>query len=92
MFSYAAESSIKGPAENDTVLLMLEEILTDGFMTANEPLLLIQSETLAKGHPEARCQIHEKEKLFTSASSHESQSPVLLPSQSYFKGPMFSMC
>ncbi|CAK9055719.1 unnamed protein product [Durusdinium trenchii] len=75
MFSYAAESSIKGPAENDTVLLMLEEILTDGFMTANEPLLLIQSETLAKGHPE-----------LISAPWRTSSGTALPFTLGYFKG------
>ena len=52
-YAYAQESSIKGPAENDVVVLMVEEILKDGFMTAHEPLLLVQSEALNAGHPEA---------------------------------------
>lgn len=46
MFSYAAGASVKGPAENDVVNLMVEEILKDGFVTANEPLLLVQTDGL----------------------------------------------
>ena len=37
---------MKGPAENDVVLLLVEEILQDGFVTGGDPLLLIQSTAL----------------------------------------------
>lgn len=53
VFSYAPEASVKGPAENDIVRLMMEEILTDGFVTSGEPLLVIQSELLSQGPPQA---------------------------------------
>ena len=48
-FSYVPESSVKGPAENDVVNLMMEEILTDGFITSGEPLMLLQSIGLSNG-------------------------------------------
>jgi hypothetical protein len=53
LFSYSPESSIKGPAENDVVLLMMEEILKDGFMTVHEPVLITQSDALNRGVHEA---------------------------------------
>ena len=37
---------MKGPAENNVVLLLVEEILQDGFVTGGDPLLLIQSTAL----------------------------------------------
>ena len=54
-FSYLAESSVKGPAENDVVFLMMEEILTDGFITSGEPLMLLQSHGLSNGSPQVSC-------------------------------------
>lgn len=51
-FSYAHEASIKGPAENDVINLLVDEILQDGFVTSGEPLLLLQTDALMNGHPE----------------------------------------
>ena len=52
-FSYLREASVKGPAENDVVMLMIEEILQDGFVTSGDALLLIQSPSLSQGHQQA---------------------------------------
>ena len=32
----------EGPAENDVVMLLLDEIMVDGFVTEGEPLLITQ--------------------------------------------------
>lgn len=37
---------MRGPAENDVVRLLIDEILTDGFVTSGEPLLVTQSADL----------------------------------------------
>ena len=46
VFSYSLEASVKGPAENDTVLLLVEEILQDGFVTGGDVLLVIQADRM----------------------------------------------
>lgn len=33
---------MRGPAENDVVMLLLDEIMVDGFITEGEPLLIAQ--------------------------------------------------
>ena len=45
----------QSPAENDVVYLMMDEILTDGFVTSGEPLMLLQSHGLSNGSPEVSC-------------------------------------
>lgn len=48
-FSFAKGASIRGPAEHDTVRLLLDEMLLDGFVTQGEPLLVTQpAELLAE--------------------------------------------
>lgn len=41
-FSFSKNASIRGPPEHDTVRLLLDEILLDGFITQGEPLLITQ--------------------------------------------------
>lgn len=41
-FSFSKTASIRGPPEHDTVRLLLDEILLDGFITQGEPLLITQ--------------------------------------------------
>lgn len=41
-FSFSASATVRGPPENDTVFLLMDEILVDGFITQGEPLLVTQ--------------------------------------------------
>jgi hypothetical protein len=50
--TFAAEGSLKGAPEVHTVLRLVDEILTDGFITGGEPLELVQDDRLdAVGAP-----------------------------------------
>lgn len=41
-FSFSASSTVRGVAENDVVLLLVDEIMVDGFVTQGEALLVTQ--------------------------------------------------
>ena len=45
-FAFLENSTVRGPAEADTVMRLSEELLKDGLVTSTEPLLLTQSEQL----------------------------------------------
>ena len=52
-FSFSKLASIRGPPEHDTVRLLLDEILLDGFITQGEPLLITQPADLMADLSEA---------------------------------------
>ncbi len=50
--TFAAEGSLKGAPEVHTVVRLVDEILTDGFVTGSEPLEVVQDDRLdAVGAP-----------------------------------------
>lgn len=41
-FSFSTLASVRGCPENDTVFLLMDEILLDGFVSQGEPILVTQ--------------------------------------------------
>ena len=63
--SFSPHASVRGPAENDVVMLLLDEIMVDGFITEGEPLLITQPADLI-AEVEDRVSEHLRGVLFRS--------------------------